>query len=331
MPSPAAPSAAIRFRVNECESWLRDSARRSGAVARASAARSRCTTRRKRAANGRWAPSTPSSRHALPADWPSRRSPRGEAGGPMRPWLSLPRAGSNSTRDRRSRRTSATRRRSSLSSTSTEPSLGPRRGGRYRAGTGTRTAMDARRRPRDVQRRPPARPGRHQPVHESAPARLPRRKEPRRADARRGRSARACAHEVWSGEVAHTMYALVSMAAFVGMRPGELYGLRWSFFIFLQRRDPRAAPILQGQPVVRAAEERQASGHRAHWAGEIARVLEMPRPLGADELNLPREPRGADHRARAALLLAPHPLPVRQAVDGPRKSCGAFLRVMAVR
>lgn len=123
MPSRVVPSAAIRFRVNECESWLRDSARRSGAVARASAARSRCTTRRKRAANGRWAPSTPSRRHALPADWPSRRSPRGEAGGPMRPWLSLPRAGSNSTRDRRSRRTSATRRRSSLSSTSTEPSL----------------------------------------------------------------------------------------------------------------------------------------------------------------------------------------------------------------
>lgn len=38
----------------------------------------------------------------------------------------------------------------------------------------------------------------------------------------------ACAHEVWSGEVAYTMQALISMAAFVGMRPAELYGLRWS-------------------------------------------------------------------------------------------------------
>jgi integrase len=34
--------------------------------------------------------------------------------------------------------------------------------------------------------------------------------------------------EVWVGEVALTIRALILMAAFVGMRPAELYGLRWS-------------------------------------------------------------------------------------------------------
>lgn len=37
-----------------------------------------------------------------------------------------------------------------------------------------------------------------------------------------------CAGEVWSGEVARTVGALIAMAAFTGMRPAELYGLRWS-------------------------------------------------------------------------------------------------------
>ena len=36
-----------------------------------------------------------------------------------------------------------------------------------------------------------------------------------------------CADEVWSGEVALTVGALVATAAFTGMRPAELYGLRW--------------------------------------------------------------------------------------------------------
>jgi len=34
--------------------------------------------------------------------------------------------------------------------------------------------------------------------------------------------------EVWSGEVALTVGALVAAAAFTGMRPAELYGLRWA-------------------------------------------------------------------------------------------------------
>lgn len=38
----------------------------------------------------------------------------------------------------------------------------------------------------------------------------------------------ACTSEVWSGEVGLTVGALVAAAAFTGMRPAELYGLRWS-------------------------------------------------------------------------------------------------------
>lgn len=37
-----------------------------------------------------------------------------------------------------------------------------------------------------------------------------------------------CAYSVWDGEVAQMVYALVLTAGFVGMRPGELYGLRWT-------------------------------------------------------------------------------------------------------
>ena len=37
-----------------------------------------------------------------------------------------------------------------------------------------------------------------------------------------------CAGEVWDGGVALTVQALIAMAAYTGMRPGELYGLRWS-------------------------------------------------------------------------------------------------------
>lgn len=38
----------------------------------------------------------------------------------------------------------------------------------------------------------------------------------------------ACTDEVWSGAVALTVGALVATAAFTGMRPAELYGLRWA-------------------------------------------------------------------------------------------------------
>jgi len=37
-----------------------------------------------------------------------------------------------------------------------------------------------------------------------------------------------CAGAVWSGEVELTMRALIATAAYVGMRPAELYGLRWA-------------------------------------------------------------------------------------------------------
>ncbi len=48
---------------------------------------------------------------------------------------------------------------------------------------------------------------------------------PRRADVER---LSECALEVWAGEVALSTRALILMPAFVGMRPAELYGLRWS-------------------------------------------------------------------------------------------------------
>src|ERR1035437_5659247 len=50
----------------------------------------------------------------------------------------------------------------------------------------------------------------------------------------------ACAGEVWAGEVALTVRALVLMAAFVGMRPAELYGLRW---LLEARREADAVPV----------------------------------------------------------------------------------------
>ncbi|MDQ3090661.1 MAG: site-specific integrase [Actinomycetota bacterium] len=92
-----------------------------------------------------------------------------------------------------------------------------------------------------------------------------------------------CAHEVWSGEVAHTMYALVSMAAFVGMRPGELYGLRWSDVdlrndeIHVQRQYSKAS---------RSFELPKNGKHRdiALTGPAKAALTEMPRPLDADEL-----------------------------------------------
>jgi len=37
-----------------------------------------------------------------------------------------------------------------------------------------------------------------------------------------------CSLEVWPGEIGLNVRALIRMAAFIGMRPGELYGLRWS-------------------------------------------------------------------------------------------------------
>jgi len=93
----------------------------------------------------------------------------------------------------------------------------------------------------------------------------------------------SCAHEVWSGEVAYTMHALVSMAAFVGMRPGELYGLRWSDVdlrndeIHVQRQYSKAS---------RSFELPKNGKHRdiVLTGPAKAALLEMPRPLGGDEL-----------------------------------------------
>lgn len=43
-----------------------------------------------------------------------------------------------------------------------------------------------------------------------------------------------CAAAVWSGEAALTVRALIATSAYVGMRPAELYGLRWEDLDFKQ-------------------------------------------------------------------------------------------------
>jgi len=93
----------------------------------------------------------------------------------------------------------------------------------------------------------------------------------------------ACAHEVWSGEVAHTLHGLVSMAAFVGMRPGELYGLRWSD---VDLRNDEIHVRRQYSKASRTFELPKNGKHRdiALTGPAKAALQEMPRPLDADEL-----------------------------------------------
>jgi integrase len=50
-----------------------------------------------------------------------------------------------------------------------------------------------------------------------------------------------CALDVWEPEVGLMMGALISVAAFVGARPAEMYGLRWADLDFRYRR-ARLAP-----------------------------------------------------------------------------------------
>ena len=93
----------------------------------------------------------------------------------------------------------------------------------------------------------------------------------------------SCAHEVWSGEVACTMHALVSMAAFVGMRPGELYGLRWSD---IDLRNDEVHVRRQYSTASRSFELPKNGKPRdiALTGPAKAALSEMPRPLDADEL-----------------------------------------------
>jgi integrase len=91
-----------------------------------------------------------------------------------------------------------------------------------------------------------------------------------------------CAVDVWSGEVGLTMRALILAAAFVGMRPAELYGLRWSDLDF---RADEIRVERQYSPAARSFEELPKNGEKrlsVLTAPAKAALLAMPRPLNED-------------------------------------------------
>jgi integrase len=92
-----------------------------------------------------------------------------------------------------------------------------------------------------------------------------------------------CAPEVWGGEVALTTRALILMAAFVGMRPAELYGLRWSDLDF---RDDEVRVERQYSASTRRIELPKNGQKRSVVLTPPAKegLLALPRPVKADEL-----------------------------------------------
>jgi integrase len=139
----------------------------------------------------------------------------------------------------------------------------------------------------------------------------------------------AYAVEVWSGEVVLTIRALILMAGFVGMRPAELYGLRWSDI------DIRANEIhveRQYSASTRSFELPKNGKTRtivltAPREGWSIRHAPSGRWRGDD---LPRQEGRRSDRAHPALLLASGPLPLRQAFDG-FLGATALLRLVAVQ
>ncbi|HEV2924853.1 MAG TPA: tyrosine-type recombinase/integrase [Solirubrobacteraceae bacterium] len=92
-----------------------------------------------------------------------------------------------------------------------------------------------------------------------------------------------CASEVWSGEVALTTRALILMAAFVGMRPAELYGLRWSDIDF---REEEVRVERQYSAATRRFELPKNGQKRTVVLTPPAKegLLGLPRPVKLDEL-----------------------------------------------
>jgi len=92
-----------------------------------------------------------------------------------------------------------------------------------------------------------------------------------------------CGIEVWSGEVGLSMRALVLTAAFVGMRPAELYGLRWSD---LDLRNDEVRVERQYSAKSRTFELPKNGQKRTIVLTAPAKValLGMPRPVNPDEL-----------------------------------------------
>lgn len=92
-----------------------------------------------------------------------------------------------------------------------------------------------------------------------------------------------CAGEVWTGEVALTVKALVLVGAFVGMRPGEMYGLRWSDLDF---RNGEVHVDRQYSPASGSFELPKNGRRRVVVLAEPARegLLALPRPVDSQAL-----------------------------------------------
>lgn len=136
-----------------------------------------------------------------------------------------------------------------------------------------------------------------------------------------------CALNVWAGEVALSMRALILNAAFVGMRPGEMYGLRWSD---LNLRDDEVTVARQHSAATRTFDLPKNGQARTIvlTAPAKAALLEMPRPVNADELVF----RTARGRAMSGRVQHYYWHPIRCAFGKPsmdfyelRHFCGSWL------
>lgn len=92
-----------------------------------------------------------------------------------------------------------------------------------------------------------------------------------------------CAVEVWDGEAALTVRTLIMCAAFIGMRPAELYGLRWSD---LDMRTDEVRVERQYSAKSRSFELPKNGRPRVVVLTPPAKtaLLTMPRPLDAEQL-----------------------------------------------
>jgi integrase len=94
---------------------------------------------------------------------------------------------------------------------------------------------------------------------------------------------RDCALEVWDGEVGLTMRALISVAAFVGAPPAEMYGLSWAD---VDLRNDELRIERQYSPRTRSFELPKNGLTRTVVLTMPAKaaLIELPRPVNGDEL-----------------------------------------------
>jgi integrase len=92
-----------------------------------------------------------------------------------------------------------------------------------------------------------------------------------------------CATEVWAGEVALSVRALILCAAFVGMRPAELYGLRWSD-LDLRQSEIRVERQYSAKSRTFELPKNGLKRTIVLTAPAKAALLSMPRPVSTDEL-----------------------------------------------